>query len=172
MLRGVNVGGHNKLPMKDLRTRLSDGGFVNVRTYLQSGNVAFEADPDDADGLAERVSSVIRAGFGLDVITIVRDREAMSAAVAANPYRAAADADPTRVHVMFGDDLPTDGAGAWPAPDSFAPDSYSRGPGCIFLHLPNGAARTKLPAALERAVAVPVTSRNWRTVGRLAEMLG
>ena len=86
LLRGVNVGGRNRLPMADLRTALTDEGLTNVRTYIQSGNVLLDAPSRTPDAAAARVRSVIAREFGLDVPAIALDARGLAAAVEANPY--------------------------------------------------------------------------------------
>src|SRR5690606_2449761 len=119
---------------------------------------AEEKGPTEVAGL---VRDVIQRTFGLETAVVVRDEGEFRSVIDANPYPAAAADDPTKVHVTFLDPMPP--AGAWETvdEDSFRPDEFEVGEGVVYLHLPNGMARTKLPGALERATGDSVsTTRN------------
>jgi uncharacterized protein (DUF1697 family) len=171
LFRGINVGGRNKLPMKDLAGLLAGLGLEDVHTYLQSGNVVFECvDPKDS-GLAPRIQEAIRAAHGFSPEVFILDRDALAEAVAGNPFPEA-DSDPRSVHLTFLSAVPTD-------PDLRtleairSPSERFRLQGRVFyLHAPQGIGKSKLAARLEGALGVAGTSRNWRTVVRLREMVG
>lgn len=171
-LRGVNLARARRLSMPELRKALSAAGQTGVRTHLQSGNLVVDAD-EGHESLARRISDVIEEAFGLTIRVVVRDRDEMRSILASNPYAEAADRDPTRVHVVFlGPEVP---AGSWPDldPTSFGPEGFQRGPGVLYLHLPHGMARARLPGELEKAArgVVTTTTRNWRTVEAVGAMM-
>lgn len=168
LLRGVNVGGHAKVPMADLRELVSRLGCTDVVTYVQSGNVACDSDLS-ADKLAARVTDAIRGRWGLDVTTMVRSHDELAAVVAANPF-----GDPAEgrlLHVAFlGGEPDRDRLDAIDQ-EEFAPERFSVGEREIYLSLPDGIGRSKLAAALtERRVRTPVTVRNWNTVTKMLDL--
>jgi uncharacterized protein (DUF1697 family) len=168
LLRGINVGGAARLPMADLRTELGTAGFDDVRTYIASGNVMLESDLDP-DRLAATVRGLLLERFELDRPVVVRTAQQLEQVVARNPLTDRTD-DQTKLHVVFID-------GADGAPDlqldaaAFLPEEFALDDGAVYLYLPDGMARSPLAVALERNAPAPVaTSRNWRTVLKLAEM--
>jgi len=176
LLRGINVGGNNKIPMAQLRTALEDAGFDGVRTYIQSGNVLFEHRKTKPETLAARVRAVISDAFGFDIATIVVDAAYLESVVKATPY--ADEPDPRRVHVFF---LPSEldppsreriaelaaAAAAKGSHDSVTTD----GP-VMYLHTPDGFGTSDLAKALStRGAGVRSgTARNWATVTTLLDM--
>lgn len=170
-LRGVNLGPTRRLSMPELREVLGSAGYPGVRTYLQSGNLVLDAD-DRPDQLAERLQNVIEQSFGLQTAVVVRTENELRSVIDANPFPEAAAADPTKVHVTFLEPMPPPAVWDAVVTDSFQPDVFEVGEGVVYLHLPDGMARTKLPGSLERATPDSTsTTRNWRTVTKLAEML-
>jgi len=170
LLRGVNVGGKNVLPMRELAAMFVAAGCVEVETYVQSGNVVFGAAEDEVGGLAGVIEGGVAERFGIRSPVILRSAAEMRRVVAGNPFAGVADLS---LHVYFLRDLPTavkvrglDYARS--AGDSFAVVGRE-----IYLHLPNGMARTKLTNVyFDRALGTVCTARGWKTVGRLAEMMG
>jgi uncharacterized protein (DUF1697 family) len=168
LLRGVNVGGHNKLPMAQLREIAADAGFAEVRTYIQSGNLV-ASTVLDARAAGELLAEAIRMSTGLAVPVIVRTARQWSDVIAANPFPDAAD--PGRhVHVVF---LPAPATDSVHAFDSaaFAPEELVVVGGEVYLHLPDGMGRSKLAIAVNRLPEVAAgTARNWNTVLQLASL--
>lgn len=164
LLRAINVGGHNKIPMADLRVLLDDLGYTDVVTYVQSGNVVC-----DRDSSASAVTKSIRAGiadrFGHDVHVIVRSAHELEQVVTNFPY---GGHDPKRTGVVFLSrrfDGRLDCGG-------FAPDECTVDGSHVFVHCPTGFADTKLTNAwVEKQTGLTATRRNWNTVLRLAEMM-
>ncbi len=173
LLRGINVGGRNRLPMADLCSLVGGLGATDVRTHLQSGNVVCSAG-GPASGLAGSLSAALREQRGLTVPVVVRTARAWSAMVAANPFAAEPDA-PGSLHVTFLDGVPgADGvAGLEAASSTFAPDRFAVVGPDVFLHVPGSYADTGLQnAVLERRLGRTATTRNWRTVRALADLAG
>jgi uncharacterized protein (DUF1697 family) len=169
-LRGVNLGGHNKLPMRDLVAVFEALGCGDVRTYIQSGNVVARAPASTVDGLADAVSKALGEGFGLTVPVVLRTGDELAAVVAANPYLAAG-ADPATVHMMFLREAPTAAQVAALDPARSPGDAFTVRGGDVFLHCPNGFARTKLTNEyFDRKLATVSTVRNWKTVLALLAM--
>ena len=174
LLRGINVGGNNRLPMRELVTLLEGLGLRDVRTWIQSGNVVFATD-DAADGdpaaLAAAITAAIREAHGFAPRSMLLEAPALRAAIASNPFPEA-DAEPATVHLFFLDAPP-------PSPDLAGIEAI-RGPrerviidgAVLYLHTPDGLGRSRLSERAERLVGVPATARNWKTVRRLEELAG
>lgn len=172
LLRGINVGGNNLVPMKVLAEIFAGAGCKHVRTYIQSGNVIFEARSGGAAPIAKAVTAEIRNRFGIEVPVVVRTAEELRAAAAANPYPDAGGPD-DRLYVMFLADTPDAGAVRALDPNRSMPDEFAVREREIYLRLPNGAARTKLTNAyFDSKLKTVSTMRNWRTVLKLLELAG
>lgn len=171
LLRGINVGGHGKLSMADLRAAVEDLGHADVATLLQSGNAVFTSDRTDADALGAELTERRSADLGVSPTVMVRTAAELVAVAEANPYPEQARADPTRVHVGFLAAEPADPSVLSFDHDSHAPEEFVHDGRTVYLHLPNGIGRSRLAAELtRRARDVGITMRNWRTVARLVEM--
>jgi uncharacterized protein (DUF1697 family) len=163
LLRGVNVGGRT-LPMAELRELVESLGFENVRTYIQSGNVLFSAKKRPAPAVLEEA---IERRFGLEVDVMLRSAMELERTIERNPFP---DADRSRLHVGFmATKLSAAAAGTLDA-DGFLPEQFAIVGTELYLHLPNGMGRTKLPDFVLRRIKVPTTIRNWNTVTKLAEL--
>ncbi len=170
LLRGINVGGHNKLPMKDLRVLFEGAGCNNVRTYIQSGNIVFEASNALAARVPETIGTAINARFGYTIPVVTRTAASLATAVANNPY-ADLDTDERFLAVAFLADEPDAAQIASLEHDRFAPDIFTVAGREIYLHYPNGVARSKLTNAyFDRRLGTVSTVRNWRTTRQLLEM--
>lgn len=156
--------------MKDLAALFTDAGCGNVSTYIQSGNVVFTADAKCAKGLAQEISKQIEKGFGIRVPVILRSAEELHHAAANNPFLKRGT-DVSTLHVYFLADVPAAGSATALDPDRSPGDSFKVRGGEIYLHLPNGMARTKLSNAYFDSKLVTIsTDRNWRTVLKLVEL--
>ena len=170
LLRGINVGGKNKLPMTDLAAMFTAAGCAAVRTYIQSGNVVFEASPAVAGALPGEVGRAIEAGFGHRVPVILRTAEELGAVLRGNPFLAAG-AVPDALHVAFLSAEPLPARVAALDPGRSPPDELVVRGREIYLRLPNGVARTRLTNAyLDATLAATTTVRSWRTVEKLVEL--
>ena len=162
LLRGINVGGRTKVAMDDLRRLFGELGHGNVTTYIQSGNVLFDAG-GPAAGIAAGVEERIAADLGLSVTVILRSATELEQVVAGNPFGGRV-ADESKLHVTFLARRPT---AAVEAPAGVADELVVAGRE-VYLHCPDGYGRTKLDNAFfERRLGVPATTRNWRTVCKL-----
>ena len=171
LLRGVNVGGRNKLPMADLRDIFAEaGGCVAVQTYIQSGNVVYEAAQDMAERVPEIVTLAIRKRFDIETAVIVRSREELRQVADSNPFDTSGD--PRLLHVAFLQDTPGAESVTRLDPDRSPPDAFAVRGRNVYLHYPNGVARSKLTNEYLAAQLQTVsTTRNWRTVLTLLEMV-
>jgi uncharacterized protein (DUF1697 family) len=171
LLRGLNVGGKNRLPMSDLIGLFAESGCEHVRSYIQSGNVIFDADPGLAAGVASRVAARIADRFGYRTPVILRTGEELAAVIADNPFLAVGCAE-DELHVYFLADRPDPDRVARLDPDRSPSDRFSVSGREIYLRLPHGMARTKLTNAyFDAKLATTSTARNWRTVTRLLELM-
>ena len=169
LLRGVNVGGRNKLPMADLRDIFSAAGYSAVQTYIQSGNVVFEAEQDLAGRTPEIVTESIRRRFGYETVVVVRSREELRQVAASNPFDTSGD--PRFLQVAFLGDTPDAEAVSRLDPQRSPPDAFAVRGRHVYLHYPAGVARSKLTNEYLAAQLQPAsTMRNWRTVLRLLEL--
>lgn len=167
LLRGVNVGGKNKLPMKELAAIFVALGCHDVRTYIQSGNVVFRAAPAIWEALPGLVTHALRERLGLDVPLVVRTLARWRRVVEENPFLAG-DADRAKLHVAFLADEPAAARVAKLDPDRSPPDELAARGGEVYLHCPNGMARTKITTAyLDGTLGTTSTVRNWNTVTAL-----
>jgi len=169
LLRAVNVGA-NMLKMGHLREVLAELGFADVKTYLQSGNVLFNAKGTSARLAAiieERVSEVTR----LPVSAIVRTPPELQRIIAANPFAEEAGVSPRTVHVTFLAGTAPKATAAAIGKLQSGTDRWHAAGSEIYLCCPDGYGRTKLNnTALERALGLRATTRNWKTVTALHAM--
>lgn len=170
LLRGINVGGKNRLAMADLAAEFERAGCREVKTYIQSGNAVFTAPATVAKKAPALVEARLREAFGIESPVIVRTREELASVVKGVPFTGG-QADPASLHVAFLAKRPA--ASRSPDPDRSPGDAFAL-VGCeLYLHLPNGVAKTKLTNAyLDKTLGTVSTLRNWRTVCKLAEMCG
>ena len=171
LLRGINVGGKNKLPMRDLAAMFTEAGCTEVRTYIQSGNVVSSITPKRAKRLPDLISKQIAERFGYRVPVVLRTADEFRQVVTGNPFLKA-DADSGSLHVAFLADLPDPRRVAALDPKRSPGDSLKVRSREIYLCLPNGVAGTKLSNAyFDSTLATTSTFRNWRTVLKLVEMV-
>jgi len=169
LLRGINVGGRNIVPMAELRGLLASLGYDDVVTYIQSGNVVFKASGSD-DHVAAQMEHAIAGAFDAKPSVLIRMPKELQQIAEQNPYLARG-ADTSKLHVVFLNRAPAKGAEAKLDPDRSPPDELTVQGQEIFLHLPNGAGRTKLTLDyLERVLGVRGTQRNWKTLLKLIEL--
>jgi uncharacterized protein (DUF1697 family) len=173
LVRGVNVGGHNRLPMADLRSLLGTLGYTDVVTYLQSGNAVCTAAGTPGE-VAAAVATGLDRVLGLSVPIVARSAEQWGTLVAANPL-VHLERDPKRLHVTFLDGLPdADHLAALAAEaGGLAPERIEVVGPDAYLHTPGGFASTRFtPSFLEKRLGRLATTRNWRTVLALADLVG
>ena len=169
LLRGVNLGSHNKVSMADLRELFEALGHEDVATYVQSGNVVFKAR-GDAASISSGIERRIARDLGLDVAVILRSKTQLARIAATNPF-VRKEREPTRLHVTFLANTPPRAAVRELSSGDFAPDALHVKGKEVYLHTPQGYGRTKLSGAFfEKRLGVVATTRNWRTVTRLAEL--
>ncbi|MGH1342237.1 MAG: DUF1697 domain-containing protein [Nannocystales bacterium] len=172
LLRGINVGGNHTLPMADLRTHFEEAGATAVETYIQSGNVVFEAPARQGAKLAQKVAHAIELSTGFSVPIVVRTAEAWNALVEGNPFAAEAAKDPKRVHAMLLDRTTTKPVRAKFEPDCRLGERFEMLRDALYVDYPNGSARSKLDVTYsDRVLSCTTTARNWRTIVALQNLV-
>ena len=170
LLRGINVGGNNSLPMKDLAAMFEKAGCAAVKTYIQSGNVVFRAAPELAARIPAVIAKAIEAHSGLRIPVVVRSAKELRRLTESNPFlENGADVD--KLHVVFLADRPTHAKAALLDPARSPPDEFVVRGGEIYLYCPNGVGRSKLTNVyFDTKLGTVSTGRNWRTVLKLREL--
>lgn len=168
-LRGVNLGGR-RLSMPELASFVAGLGAQDVKTYLQSGNVAFRASAAAAGMVAAELETQGEARFGFPLRVVLRAGNELRHVLSQNPFLTAG-ADERTLHVAFLADAPDAQALARLDPQRSPPDAFAVRGREIYLHLPGGVASSKLTNAyFDRALGTLSTARNWRTVRAMAEL--
>ena len=171
LLQGVNVGGQRKVPMADLREVAASLGWSGARTHLNSGNCVFRAATRTSEELAGELSEALAERFGFQVPCLVRSAEELRDVMLRCPYDVR-DLDPAKLLVYFLDARPSPDRLATVDQLAFMPEEFEASGREIYCYFPDGMGRSKLAGALGKAFSgCLVTSRNWRTVSRLAELV-
>lgn len=169
LLRGINVGGKRKVPMKELSEVFVRAGCSDVETYIQSGNVIFSADNTTPAHLSDTLVSGIGERFGFQVPVVLRTAEELAQVVRNNPFLKNGTDEET-LHVLFLSDLPHPDCVDALDPARSIPDAFAVCGREVYLRLPDGVARTKLTNQyFDSKLRTIGTMRNWRTVATLLE---
>jgi uncharacterized protein (DUF1697 family) len=165
LFRGINVMGAHLVPMKELAELLRAQGLVDVRTYVQSGNVVFRAS-GGPESLSERIGAVVLQARGFRPRIVVLQSDELERAAEANPFPDAV-ADPKSLHLFFLSERPT-GADV-PALDRLrvGREAFALRDSVFYLHTPDGFGVSRLAKSAERHIRVDATARNWNTVQKL-----
>jgi uncharacterized protein (DUF1697 family) len=171
LLRGINVGGHRKVPMADLRRTLEAAGCTDVTTYIQSGNAVCRAQGTN-EAIEARLEAAIAAAFGFPVDTLVRNAEQWAHYVSTASFPDAASARPNLLHLALARRPLPATAGEQIAARCTGAERFALEHDAVWIDYADGVARSKLtPAVLDRAAGSPVTARNIRTVEHLQTLL-
>lgn len=172
LLRGINVGGHNIIPMAELRSLCSDIGWRDVETYIQSGNVIFSS-ARKRSLLEVELEKGIQEHFRISTQAIVRSAMEWRTLMSENPFPEESERAPNLVMLALAKKPPAPDAATELARHAVNGERVIKVDGALWIHFPHGAGRSKLtPAVLDRLVESPVTTRNWRTVVKLGGMIG
>ncbi len=168
LFRGINVGGTGILPMKELVALLEKLGCSAVRTYIQSGNAVFRHRAA-APGLARKIRAAVGAAKGFEPTVLLLTHDCIARAAASNPFPAGEE-DPAKLHLYFLAAKPKQ-------PDlellerlRSSRERFALEQDVFYLHAPDGIGRSKMAAKVEKALGVPATARNWRTVQKVLEL--
>lgn len=169
LFRGINVGGRNMLPMKELVAILEDLGSRKIKSYIQSGNAVFANQKTDTSQLSKKIGVEIKLRHGFEPYVLLLELDDIETVIRKNPFPEA-EADPKALHVGFLASAPKN-------PDLKALESlkidserFRLIDNVFYLHAPEGVGRSKLAARAEKLLGVPMTDRNWRTVCKIREM--
>jgi uncharacterized protein (DUF1697 family) len=169
LFRGINVGGRNRLPMRELVDVLRGMGLQGIRTYIQSGNVVFQSDATDTLRLGESISVAVSESHGFSPRVLVLTLDEFEAAAESNPFPEAVS-DHKTLHLYFLSAEPENPD--LEALESIRADSerFTLQGKVFYLHAPDGIGRSRLAARVEKALGVAATARNWRSVTEIMAM--
>ncbi|HEY3774582.1 MAG TPA: DUF1697 domain-containing protein [Solirubrobacteraceae bacterium] len=169
LLRGINLGPSRRVPMADLRALLTDAGYEDVATYVQSGNIVLESRSKPAE-LESRVATLISERFGFDVPVCARSAAQLVKVLEHDPIPGAAD-EPKRYQVTFLAERAPAAAVKKLEQLALGSERVAAHGRELYTFHPDGIARSKLAKALTaKELGIAATARNWTTVRTLAEM--
>ena len=170
LLRSVNVAGHGRLGMQELRAAFDALGYTGVTTYIQTGNVVFSTGSRSEAAIGSAIEQRLAEDFGDSPAVILRTVPELLRIAAASPY-AKAGANPSRHHVTFLAAAPSEAALAALALPASGRDELVLDGREVYVLTPEGYAETKFTGSfLERRLGVVSTTRNWNTVTKLGEL--
>lgn len=166
ILRGINVGGHRKILMKDLISLLEKEKLKNVRTYIQSGNVAFDSEPLSIESLESLIKSLITREYGFDVPVLVLTKEEIEETIIGFPF-----SDEINAHVTFLQSKPSKEFIEELKSIDFSPEEFIIKGKAVYLKCIEKYHQSKLSNNFfEKKLKVAATTRNWKTVNKLKEL--
>ncbi len=172
LLRSVNVAGHGRLAMAELKEMFVALGYIDVSTYIQTGNVIFQSSVRSTSKLETALEQELERSFGSAPKVIVRTVPDLARVVATSPYPKRG-ADPARHHVTFLSEAPSKACLTGFRPPPSGNDELTIIGREVYVHTPDGYATTKLTGTyLERHLGVSSTTRNWNTVTKLSALAG
>jgi len=170
LFRGINVGGKNPLPMKQLVSIMEDLGCQDVKTYIQSGNAVFRSKESRISQLSGKISSAIERQHGFEPHVLLLAAADIEKAITGNPFPEA-QSEPKSLHVGFLSTTPK-------KPDIQALETlrkkterFALKDNVFYLHAPEGVGRSKLAGSAEKLIGITMTSRNWRTVCKIKDLV-
>ena len=171
ILRGINVGGRRKLPMIELKELFHKLGYSEVKTYIQSGNVIFNAEAEEEE-ISNAVENAIFEAYNFEVPVICRTAEEFQQSISQNPFYEDAAVEVERLHLTFLKQLPEQKQLEKLKEYNFYPDEFLVREKNIFIYCSGKYSDSKLSNSFfENKLKVPATTRNWKTVLKLAELL-
>ena len=171
LLRGINVGGHKKVPMADLKKLLEKTGFHNVNTLLASGNVVFESDEENNNKLLEKITSALEKKFGFSIPVVLRGFSDIEILIILDPFKSIKVTPKTRLYATFLSEKPKKKSlTGYTSPDkSFKIISAEKD--TIFSVLDAAIAKTpEVMGVLEKEYGKNITTRNWNTVVKISKL--
>ena len=171
MLRGVNLGPHNRIKMEALRSLYESQGFLDAQTCVQSGNVVFRTKSKDLGRLGGQIETAIEQTFNFRPGVILRTPSELKDVIARNPFATRPAIDPGKLLVWFLSSNPGSEVREKVLRIKAAPEELRIDGRELYIYFPNGMARPKLSMpAVERALQITGTGRNWNTVTKLLEI--
>ena len=172
LLRGINVSGKKPIKMKEFQTHLMHDGFENVRTYIQSGNIVFNYKKTENEIIESRIVDIIKNKYGYDVPVIVLTASELEDVTKNNPFVHQAATEPSKVMVSFLSNTPKADLILKLESLEFETEKFKAINKCVFLYCRNGIGKAKINNNyLESKLKVSATTRNWKTVLKLFEMM-
>ncbi len=171
MLRGVNLGPHNRLKMEELRAVYDSLELQDAQSYVQSGNVIFRSEEKNLEVLARRIEGAIEKKFGFRPPVILRTTAELREAIAKNPFAKRREIEASKLLVTFLDRDPGKEAREQALKIDTAPEELRIEGREVYIYFPNGMARPKMKwAAIERVLKTQWTGRNWNSVQKMLQM--
>lgn len=171
LLRGINVSGQKIIKMETLRKVLSEAGFENIRTYIQSGNIIFESKSSDIQKLEKQITDTIETHFGFVVPIIIITPEELKTVIEKNPYAKKNLEDATQPYVSFLSEIPKKEHLDTFKTIDFKGDQFVNIDKTLYLWYDHSAGNSKLSnAIIENKLKLHSTARNWKTVLKLYEL--
>jgi uncharacterized protein (DUF1697 family) len=167
--RGINVGGKNILPMKELSSVLESIGLKNVKTYIQSGNVVFQSKTSDKRKLSLAIRNAISKSRGFAPEVLILSMRELRDAIASNPFPDV-EAEPKTLHLFFLASSPANPDMERLETVRADGEEFGLTDQVFYLFAPDGIGGSKLAVNVERAMGVPLTARNWRSVTKILSM--
>lgn len=169
LLRGINVSGKNRIRMPELKNTFESLKLSRVETYIQSGNVIFDCEGIDPKNLTRLIELRIVESLGSSVQVLLRDADNLQRIVENNPFRPEVKFSPEKLHITFLSEEARSQESTVSGKQN--DDEFQRKDCEVYLYCPNGYGRTKFTNAyFEKAMGVPATTRNWKTVNTLIEI--
>ncbi|HEY2867456.1 MAG TPA: DUF1697 domain-containing protein [Pyrinomonadaceae bacterium] len=170
LLRGINLGGANQMKMDDLKAVFAELGFENVKSYINSGNLAFDTRKAAENKLIDKIETAVEKRFGRRVHIMVREQTDIGRIVKNNPFQGEYESH-KHMHVLFLKEPLPAGKQELLQASALPGERYEARGREIYNHLPNGVAGSLLTKGFfEKKPVVAYTGRNWRTVEKLAEL--
>jgi len=169
LIRGINVGGKNLLPMAELVRDLESLDLQQVKTYIQSGNAVFQATARSARSLEKKISDQLEAQHGFRPRVLVLALDELQTAIDNNPFPQA-QVEPRSVHLFFLASKPGSADIKTLTTVKAANERFELDGRVFYLLAPSGIGKSKLASSVERHLGVDATARNWRTVTKLYEL--
>jgi uncharacterized protein (DUF1697 family) len=170
LLRGINVSGANKVPMADLRTACTKDGMLDVATYIQSGNIVVSAS-GPTEAIEAQFEKLLEKKFKVTVPVIVRRASDWPAYIKGNPFPKESEDAPNAVMMALSKKKPEAKAIDQLRERATGEEKVAQAGDAIWIHFANGVADSKLFRNFDKLIGSPVTTRNWRTVLKLGEMV-
>jgi len=172
ILRGINVGGKRKILMADLKLLFDDLGFINITTYIQSGNVIFNSESKLTDiQITEKIEKAITNKYGFSVPVIVKSAKEIEESIRENPFYQKQNPDINKLHLTLLKEQPTNENILKTESYNYEPDKFVIKGKRVFVFCNGKYHQSKLTNNFfENKLKVPATTRNWKTVLKLVEL--
>jgi uncharacterized protein (DUF1697 family) len=169
LFRGINVGGKNSLPMKELVAVLESLGAKNIKTYIQSGNAIFQSSEKNISRFSNKVCKEIESRFGFSLHVVIFELAEIEKVIANNPFKEA-EGIPDTLHLGFLAMAPVNSDLSKLDSIKKSSERFYLMDKIFYLHAPEGFGRSKLAVNSEKLIGVPMTFRNWRTLSKIREL--